>query len=200
MDELKEPRLGTELHQRPIKRIRLARGRTVSVALFPRQVVLFGRLDGGVAQPLGVIARHDELHRREERLDEDLPLVVQVLPDARRHGHGGPLQFQHAERHAIHVKDDVRAFAVGLGVSGRDGDFFGQREVVVLRLLPIDEPDRLRGLAHVRLDLHAVAEQVVDGPVAVVEASAGVARRLIEPMKRAGDEGFINPAGLEPRA
>src|SRR5471030_1138276 len=40
---------------------------------------IFWRLDGGVAQTFGVVARHDPLHGREEGLDELLFLVVQVL-------------------------------------------------------------------------------------------------------------------------
>ena len=94
--------------------------RILDGALFlPGQVILLRRLDRAVAQPLGVVARHDELHGREEGLDEDLLLVVEVLADALGHRDRGALQLQHAERDAVDVEHDVRALAVGLGVRGR---------------------------------------------------------------------------------
>ena len=64
--------------------------------LLPSEVILLRRLDGAVAQALGVVARHDQLHRGEEVLDEDLFLVVEVLADALGHRNGGALQLQHA--------------------------------------------------------------------------------------------------------
>ena len=52
----------------------------------------------------------------------------------------------------------------------------GDGEVVLLRLLPVDQVDGLRHLA--RLDLHrdAVAQQVVDRLVVAVEAAVVVVR------------------------
>ena len=83
----------------------------------PRQVVLLLRLDRAVAQALGVVAGHDPLHRREEGLDEDLLLVVEILADALGHRDRGALQLQHAERDAVDVQHDVRPLAVGLRVA-----------------------------------------------------------------------------------
>ena len=60
-----------------------------------------------VPQPLGVVAGHDELHRGEERLDELLLLVVEVLADALGDGDRRALQFQHAEGDAVDVEHDV---------------------------------------------------------------------------------------------
>ena len=51
-----------------------------------------------------------------------------------------------------------------------DGDLLGDGEVILLRVLPVDQPDGLRVLADVGLHLHAVAQQFVDRAVAVVEA------------------------------
>src|SRR5208337_2357439 len=66
------------------------------------------------------------------------------------------------------------------------------------RVFPVDQPDGLRVLAHIGLHLHAVAEQVVDRPVAVVEALAGVARRFREQVQRPRDQGFVYAPLLEP--
>ena len=46
-------------------------------------------------------------------------------------------------------------------------------------------------LAHVGLHLHAIAQQVIDGAVAVVEALAGVACRLVQIMQRPGDQRLV---------
>ena len=177
-----------------------ARSSRFSTALvfLPGQVILLRRLDGAVAQALGVVARHDPLHGGEEGLDEILLLVVEVLADALGHRDGGALQLQHAERDAVDVEHDVRALAVRLGVGRRDRDFLGDGEVVVLRMLPVDQPDGLRVLADLGLHLHAVAQQVVDRPVAVVEALAGVARRLVEHVQRPGDQRLVVALLLQP--
>ena len=159
-------------------------GFSIGLVFLPGQVILLRRLDGAVAQALGVVARHDQLHRGEEGLDEDLLLVVEVLADALGHRDGGALQLQHAERDAVDVEHHIRALGVGLGVGARDGDFLGDGEVVLLRVLPVDQPDGLRVLADLGLHLHAVAQQLIDRAVAVVEALARVARRLVEQVQR----------------
>ena len=176
VDQLQEARLAAHLDQRPVEQV-------LDRAVFlPGQVILLRRLDRAVAQAFGVVARHDELHRGEEGLDEFLLLVVEVLADALGHRDGRALQLQHAERDAVDVEHHVRPLRVGLGVGARDGDLLGDGEMVLLRVLPVDQPDGLRVLADVGLHLHAVAQQVVDRPVAVVEALA----RCRPPLSRAG--------------
>ena len=108
-------------------------GFSTALVFLPGQVILLRRLDGAVAQALGVVARHHQLHRREEGLDELLLLVVEVLADALGHRDRRALQLQHAERDAVDVEHDVGPLAVGLGVGGRDGDFLGDGEVILLR-------------------------------------------------------------------
>ena len=56
-----------------------------ALGFLPAQPVLLRRLDHAVAQPLGVVARHHELHRGVEGPDELLLLAVQVLADALAH-------------------------------------------------------------------------------------------------------------------
>ena len=60
-----------------------------------------------------------------------------------------------------------------------DGDLLGDGEVVGLRVLPVDQPDRLGLLADARLDLHAVAQQAVDLAVGLVEVAAAAERRVL---------------------
>src|SRR3989442_220207 len=83
------------------------------------------------------------------------------------------------------------ALRVSLVAGGLNGDFLGDGEVIVLRVLPINEPDIYCVLAHPGLHLHGVAQQLIHGPVAVIEALAGVARRLVEQMQRSRDQRLV---------
>lgn len=67
------------------------------------------------------------------------------------------------------------------------GDLFRHGEVVLLGLLPIEQVHHLGDRA--RLDLHrlAVAQQLVDLLVAVVEQAAGPVGFLLQQIERAGD-------------
>ncbi len=113
VDQFQQPRLPANLQQMPVQQVRLIRIR--AGILHPAQVILLRRLDGGVAQALGIIARHHPLHGREKGLDEFLLLVVQILADALGHRHGGAFQFQHTQRDAVDVDHHVRALGAGLG-------------------------------------------------------------------------------------
>ena len=124
-------------------------------------------------------------------LDEDLLLVFQILADALGHRDGGTLQLQHAERDAVDVEHKVGAFGVGIIAGCRNGNFLGDGEMIILRMLPINEPDIHRILTHARLHLHGVAQHVIHGAVPVVEALAGVARRLVEEVERPRDERLV---------
>ena len=64
---------------------------------------------------------------------------------------------------------------------------------LVERVLPVDQPDGLGVLAHVGLDLHAVAQQAVDLLVDVVEALALVAGGLLELVQGAVDQRLAVP-------
>ena len=67
------------------------------------------------------------------------------------------------------------------------GDFLGDGEVVLLRLLPVDEMDGFRDLARLDLHRHAVAQQAVDGLVVAVEAAVVVVRLGAQRIDRAAD-------------
>jgi hypothetical protein len=151
VDEFEKARLATHLDQRTVQQV------LDGALLLPRQVILLGRLDRAVAQALGVAARDQHLNRGEEMLDEDLLLVFQILADALGHRDGGTLQLQHAERDAVNVKHQVRAFRVGIIAGCRNSNFLGDGEMIILRILPINEPDIHGILAYARLHLHGVS-------------------------------------------
>ena len=144
----------------------------VLLVLLPLQEVLLRRADGAVLQPLGVVAGEDELHGAEEPRVELRLLVGEVLADAVADGDAAVLQLQHADGDAVDVEHEVGPpLVVAL-----ERHFLGDGEVVLLRLVPVDEVDGLRDLARLDLHRHAVAQQVVDGLVVAVEAAVVVVR------------------------
>ena len=167
----------------------------MGLGFLPAPPVLLRRLDHAVAQPLGVVARHHELHGGEERLDELLLLAVEVLADALGNRHRGALQLQHAQGDAVDIEHHVGP----LGVLPGDRHLLGDGEVVVAGVRPVDQPDGDGLLAHVRLNLHAVAEQAVDLTVGVVEGLAAAGRgRLVQLVQRLGDGPVVVALLLEP--
>ena len=122
--------------------------------LLPGEVVGLAGADGAVADALGVVARKDELDRGEKGLDKLVLLVLDVLPDGVGDGDRGPLELEDGEGDAVDVDDDVGPlFVVAL-----DGDLLGDREVVAVRVRPVDEADGRGLVCAVGLDLGAVAE------------------------------------------
>jgi hypothetical protein len=77
---------------------------------------------------------------------------------------------------------------VGLGRGGLDGDFFGNGEVVGLGIFPVDQPDCSAVLADPGRDFDAIAQELINGVIAVVEALAGVVGDLVEFGQGAVDE------------
>ena len=211
VDHFQKPILGAQPQQRGIQRrytrrlgqIALVAGvdafAVVRVFFAPRQPVFFRRADHPVAQPLGVISRHDHLHGGKEPLDEHWLLVVEVLPDAFGHRHGRALQFQHAQRDAVDVNHHVRALAKGLAVRcrGLDRHLFGNGEMVGSGVFPVDQPDGLGLLAHIRLHLHAIAQQVIDVAVDVIKAARLVGCHLCQLRDGLGDQGGGVTFGLK---
>jgi len=65
--------------------------------------------------------------------------------------------------------------------------FLSDREVVRLRLVPVDEVDGFRDLARLGLHRHAVTKQVVDGLIVSVERAAVVVRLDADLVKRNAD-------------
>ena len=140
--------------------------------LLPLQEILLRRADGAVLQPLGVVAGEDELHGAEEPRVELRLLVGKALADAVADGDAAVLQFQHADGDAVDIQHEVGPPLV----VAVQRDFLGDGEVVLLRLVPVDEVDGFRDLARLDLHRHAVAQQAVDGLVVPVEAAVVVVR------------------------
>ena len=89
------------------------------------------------------------------------------------------LQLQDPERDAVDVQHDVGPLVVRTGVGCLDRDLFGDGEAVLLRRLPVDEPDRLcLGSPRHPSSPSRRSAKIVDGAVAVIQAQAGVARDL----------------------
>ena len=112
----------------------------------PLQPVLLRREDRRVAQALGVVAGQRQLHGREERADEVGLLVTEGLADAVLHERRRALQLVRDERDAIDVDDDIRALRVLPG----NRDLLNDGEVVVVRVLPVNQPHRVRNVAQLR--------------------------------------------------
>jgi hypothetical protein len=119
---------------------------------------------GAVAQSLRVVGGEDELHRTEEAHVEDRLLVGDELTHAIGHLHRAALQLDDHDGDAVEVDDEVGpAFVAAL-----ECHFLGQREVVVLRVCPVDQVHRLKRLAGGDLHLDPVAQQAVGAEVRLV--------------------------------
>ena len=80
-----------------------------------------------------------------------------------------------------------------------DRHLLGDGEVVVLGVLPVDQPDRGGPFANLRLDLHPVAEEAVDLAVRVVEGpGAAQSRGLVQLEQHLADDLVIVPLPLKP--
>jgi hypothetical protein len=79
------------------------------------------------------------LQGSEEGADESFFLVVEVLADAFTNGNARAFEFQDAQGNTVDVENNIRAFFV----FAFDGDFLGDRKVVIFRMLPVDQPDSL---------------------------------------------------------
>ena len=211
VDHLQKPILGAQPQQRGIQRrhprnvgqIALVAAvdpvAVIRVFFAPRQPVFFLRADHAIAQPLGIIARHDHLHGGEKPLDEHRLLIVEVLTDAFGHRHGRAFQFQHAQRDPVDINHHVRALAKTLAVrcARLDRHLFGDGEMVGGGVFPVDQPDRLGLLAHIGLYLHAIAQQVIDGAVDVIQAARLVGGHACQVRYGLGDQGGGVTLGLK---
>ena len=153
--------------------------------LFPGEVVFFFGADRAVTQALGVVTGKDKLVGSKEPLVEFGPLVGDILADAFADGDGAAFEFEDGDGDAVDVEDDIRAAFV----LAAQGDFFGDGEVVALRCLPVDEVDGVGDLAGDGFDGDAVVQEVVDGLVVGVEATAVVVGFSAEAVEGGADLG-----------
>ena len=192
-NEVQQPRLVAHLGQRPVdqrSRIRhCASGRLV----LPVHEELLRCARCSVTKPLRVAAGEEELGRAEERLVEDLFLIRDELPDPIADLHRASFQLDHADGKAVEIEHDVRPpFVAPL-----QRHLFGQREVVLLRVLPVNEVHRLVGLTRSDLYRHAVAQELVGAEVRLVERGAGRIGGGLELLEGSGNVGVGIAAGLE---
>ena len=59
-----------------------------------------------------------------------------------------------------------------------DGDLLRDRKVVGLRIVPVNQPDRLGVFAHPRLDSDAVTQEAIDILIGLVEVSTSTERSV----------------------
>ena len=141
--------------------------RLLSCLVFlPLQEILLRRADGAVLQPSESLpAKMNCTVLKNHALNsgcwlERLCRMPSPMRDA------AVLQLQHADGDAVHIEHEVGPpLVVAL-----ERHLLGDGEVVLLRLVPVDEVDGLRDLARLDLHRHAVAQQAVDGLVVAVEA------------------------------
>ena len=74
---------------------------------------------------------------------------------------------------------------MGGGDASLDRDLFGDGEVVPLRVRPVDQPQGLRLLADVGLELDPVAEKPIDLAVSVIQEPVGASAGALELEDRA---------------
>jgi hypothetical protein len=157
----------------------------VLVTLFaPEVVLLLHGAGGSIGEALRVVAHHDKLDGAEEALDIGFVLVVNALANGGGDIDACSLKFQHGERDAVDIENDVGP----LVVDALDGHFLGEGEVVVLPVLPIDQIDGLIIIADSGLDLDAVAQLRIDIFVDIVDVAVLIARYSLEFVYCAVDE------------
>src|SRR5690625_3155679 len=161
VDDLQQPLFIANLSQVSVQQVvKLLIG-----LLFPLQVVLLRRIGGTVSQTGRIITSYHQLHGIEERFDEVIRLIVQVLPDPFTEGDFGSLQFDHTDGYAIDIEDQIRA----LIVYSPDGYLLSNGKVVVVRILPIDQLYGLIVITYLLANRGAITEHPVDLLVAIIE-------------------------------
>ena len=161
--------------------------------VLPLDEELLRRAGGAVAQPLRIAPCQHQLHGAEEALVEDLFLVGDELAHAVGHLHRAALELDHRDGDAVEVEHDVRPPLV----AALERHLLGEREVVLLRVLPVHQVHRLVRLAGGDLHRHAVAQELVGAQVRLVERDAGGIRRRLQLLQRGGDVGGGIAAGRE---
>ena len=138
----------------------------IGFIFLPAEEVLLWRLDGPVAQPFRIVASQHELIGGEEPGVEFRLLIGQVLADAITNAHAAALEFDNADRDAVHIQ---RQTGPPLLIPF-EGDLLSYGEVVGFWIVSVDECHGAGGLIGGGLHLHAVAQQGVDTAIGFIEA------------------------------
>src|ERR1035437_8990861 len=130
-------------------------------------------------------------------LNEYFLLIVEILPDALGNGNNRPLQFQDTESNTVDIKDNIGALRVRRSIRPGNRNLFGNSKVVLLRVLPVDQPNVLRVLANIWLYFDGVPQEIIDNTIPVVEALAGISRIPFEEEQSTVDNIVVIPALLQ---
>ena len=145
--------------------------------------ILLLRANGAVFQPFGIVTGKNELHRGKERRDKLRLLVDDALANAVTNGNAAVLQLQHPDGDAVHIQHNVRA----LFVVAVDRHLLGNGEVILLRLVPVDEFDCFGVFTGSGQHLHPITQQAVHRLVVVIKAATVVVRLGVQLMYGLGD-------------
>ncbi|KAF2990315.1 hypothetical protein MJC1_02710 [Methylocystis sp. MJC1] len=105
------------------------------------------------------------------------------MPDAIGDRGATALQFDHADRDAIDVKYQIRAT---LGGSFK-GYLLGDRKIVVVRLVPVDQLNQLSNFSGLNLDRDAITQERIDSLVVGIKAPAVIVGLGAQLVQRAAD-------------
>ena len=187
-DQVEQARLVTELRQRPVEQRSSRPARcdgSLRGLVLPLHEELLRRAGGAVAQALRIAARQHQLHRAEEALVEDLFLIGNELAHAVGQLHRAAFELDHRDGDPVHIEHDVGPPLV----SALERHLLGQREVVLLRVLPIDQINVVVRLAGRNLHLNWIAQELVRAQVRLVERDAGGVGGGLQLLQRRGDVG-----------
>ena len=144
------------------ERARLARTPT---RLFPLDPELLRRLDGRVLESFGLVTRHHQLRRHEERHDLAVLLVSPVLRNRLVNADRRLLELKDDDRNAVDVDDNIRPTMREIFRHAPHRHLFGNLEYVVRRVLPVDEHHLLLEFAAPLRDGHRALDALVDRKV-----------------------------------
>ncbi|MNR22227.1 hypothetical protein D3C85_1391690 [compost metagenome] len=135
---------------------------------------------GAVAQALRVTASEDQLHCTEETLVEDFLLVGDQLVYTIGHLYRTALELNHADGDTVEINHQIRAALKATA----QGHFFGNGEIIVLRVLPINQMHRFVGLPNGYLYRYAVTQQLVGTQISLIQRDASGINRSHQPLQR----------------
>ena len=147
--------------------------------------MLGGGFYGAIAQALSVVTGHHQLHGGKKVADKVFFLIIEVLRNAFEHRYTGAFEFNHTQSDTVHIQHQIWAFFV----LSLHGHFFSDGKVVCVRFFPINQPNGLILLARTFFILHAIAQQLVNVFVGVIQMFAFTqAGRFIQLTQRTGNQ------------
>src|SRR5262249_7442757 len=134
-DQVEQPSLVAQLDEWPVEERAGSGCRAGWGLVLPFHEELLGCARSAVTKPLRIAARQQKLHGAEEALIEDLLLIGNELAHPITDLDRAPLELDDCDRDAVEVEDNVGSPRVATF----QRHFLSQREVVPVRVLPIDQ-------------------------------------------------------------